>query len=412
MKFLKTRIALLLMSMAFSSVSVAGEFQWKGQRTVVEGVVHVSNPSEPVEGTHVMRTQLVWSVGEEDTGDVVFGDIISAARDRAGNTYLLDEQQAKVYAIAPGGGFLGTRGGPGEGPSEFGPSCGLTVLEDTLLCVTQMMPPRVVLMNLDGRSAGDYPLSHELDAVVIFGSAPSRGGLALFLGEYIQKVEEHAIGMRSFICQVDRKGDPLPACWEMMQESDLTDIEFNEKIDGPPVWAVSPAGRAFVSKDWDAYEIESVDVDGQNRMVFGRAYQPIARAQWQLELNGKRIEKKEMSPDTRLSETGRTIVQIFPRDDGGIWVLSDRGENGVADGVVAEFDVFDPEGRFVRRERVPGEYQAGRDRLFLVDDYLYVVVNGGELGGDPIFSSGGEASDTMEVQCLALEFPQRTAGAR
>jgi len=389
----------LVMETFAQKAASADDAQGQGPETVNNGVVHVMNPALPTDGVHTITTRKVWKVGEEDTGDTVFGDIIAVVRDHAGNSYLLDAQQAQVYAISPEGEFLGTRGGPGEGPSEFGAASALAILADTLLCVTQSMPPRLVLMDLRGQAEGDHPLSQELDTTMIYGSAPAKDGMALFLGEFVQK--EHSIGLNSSIRFVNAKGVAAPACWEMFQEADVGAIQFDEKTDGPPVWAVNRDGRVFVSEDWDAYEIESIDVDGGNRMVFRRAYTPITRAQWQLTLVGKHMDKKEMSPDTKLSEFGRTIVRIFPRDNGTVWVLNDQGENGVVQDVLVQFDVFDRKGHFLRQAKVLGIYQPGRDRLFLVDDYLYVVVNGGELGGDPIFTDD-VASDAMEVRCLAL----------
>ena len=43
------------------------------------------------------------------------------------------------------------------------------------------------------------------------------------------------------------------------------------------------------------------------------------------------------------------IHKLFPREDGTLWVLTSRGRKEPPDGALALFDVFDAQGRFVRK---------------------------------------------------------------
>lgn len=95
---------------------------------------------------------------------------------------------------------------------------------------------------------------------------------------------------------------------------------------------------------------------------------------------------------------GRTIVDLFAREDTTLWVLTDRGENHTPDGAMAVLDVFDGAGRFAHQLRVNGLYQPGRDELYIHGNYVAVVVNGGPMGGADLFSGAGEDDLPEEVE--------------
>ena len=97
------------------------------------------------------------------------------------------------------------------------------------------------------------------------------------------------------------------------------------------------------------------------------------------------------------------IVRIFPKEDGTIWVLTDRGENDAPGGASVSFDVFDRTGHFVRRVTANIPYVPGRDELYIYGDFIAVVVNGGAMGGAEIFDSGdADVPEEVEVRCFAV----------
>jgi hypothetical protein len=168
------------------------------------------------------------------------------------------------------------------------------------------------------------------------------------------------------------------------------------------VWAASDDGRVYVSDDWDAYAITAVSPSAGTRRVIERDYDPAPRPEWQRALLNVRIDKQEMSPDTKLAETGRTIVDLFPQEDGTLWVLTDRGENQAPAGAMAVFDVFDRDGCFARRVTVDGAYEPGRDELYMHGDFIAVVVNGGPMGGADIFEYDADVPEEVEVRLFEV----------
>jgi len=69
----------------------------------------------------------------------------------------------------------------------------------------------------------------------------------------------------------------------------------------------------------------------------------------------------------------RTVRDVFPRPDGSLWVLSDRGSRVRADGLMAQFDEFDAQGRFVREVNLSGDADLFEDGFYINDDLVYVV---------------------------------------
>lgn len=388
-------LAILLVASAAAPASAEEPGAWQGREVTVDGVVHVKNPSAGMEAPLVMKTKELWSLGESES-DVVFGDVGAALRDPAGNTYLLDVQLSQIHVVDADGGYRGTIGGPGEGPAEFFSSSGMTFLSDSVLCVSQVMPPRLVEISVSGRAVGDYPVPRDLVTALVNGCASVDGGVVLALGQLSEG--ETSVGFRTFFQLLDAKGELGPTYWEKFQKADFANITFDEKEDAGQIWAVGDDGRVFVYGGWDAYEIEAVEPDGSERRVFEREYEPLDRPAWQKSLVESKIDKQEMAAETVLAEKARTIESIVPRPGGVVWFLTGRGENEKPDDVLATFDEFDRSGRFVRSVSVLGEYEAGRDALYVDGDHIVVVMNGGPLGGAEMF----EDSDEIAVRCLEL----------
>jgi hypothetical protein len=339
-----------------------------------------------------IQTKEVWRRGGEGD-DVLFGTVGSVVRDHAGNAYVLDVQLSQIYAIAPDGKYLATLGREGEGPAEFRMAAGLALLSDTVLCVAQTMPARAVLITTDGRAAGTHPLPHDEGTPYLNGCSVFDGGLVLQIGELVER--ETSVGFRTAFVRLDREGNIVTTYWDMFQKADLANIEFDEKADAPPVWALGPNGRFYVNKDWDAYHIEVVEPGGKPGGVIEREYQHRARTARELEKFQAQKDSGEIPSETKVSETARDVARLFPRADGTLWVLSSRGEMEPPQGAVAAFDAFDASGAFARRVIIDGAFRPGRDDFYLVGDAVFVVTNGGRFVGE---------DDTGEMEVICLKF--------
>ena len=80
-----------------------------------------------------------------------------------------------------------------------------------------------------------------------------------------------------------------------------------------------------------------------------------------------------MSPEMITSETDRDIQNIYPRDDGSVWVLSSHGAFDGGEDVIATFDVFDRDGKFIEQVTLKGRGDYREDGFHVVGDRLFVV---------------------------------------
>lgn len=95
---------------------------------------------EPLEGwlnarTHLMRAHTVVSIGSEEEGPELFGEIRDARIDQDGRIAVLDYQARSVRLFGPGGDYLNGFGEYGEGPMEWKTAYGLELLGPNRLAV-------------------------------------------------------------------------------------------------------------------------------------------------------------------------------------------------------------------------------------------------------------------------------------
>jgi hypothetical protein len=386
----------MLCLLAGDASAAAPEKSPNGRIVVRDGVRHVVNPSADNVPNLVLATTEIWRRGGEED-KAVFGVIGEVVRDRRGNTYLLDNQLSLVHVIAPDGKYSGTVGREGEGPAEFRMASGVVLLSDSVLCVTQVMPPRAVRMSVSGRAVGDHPLTRDLVTAYLNGCAVVDGRLAVKIGQMVKDVS--TLGLRTTYGVLDEKGNLSTTYWERFQKADFANMTFDEKVDAEPVWAFGSNGRLFINNDWDQYTVEVVAAGKKVEYVIERAYQHLPRDRGDLDAIDKQKRAGEIHPETKVSTTVRDVIGLFPRQDGSLWVLSSRGDQEVTEGVVAAFDEFDQSGVFVRSVTVQGSRRPRVDEFYLVDDLVFVVMNGAE--GRAV-KSDDAAGGEIEIVCMKL----------
>ena len=76
-----------------------------------------------------------------------------------------------------------------------------------------------------------------------------------------------------------------------------------------------------------------------------------------------------------LEKNWNPVQQMAAREDGSLWVLSSRGTQGLPDGVMAVYDVYDKKGHFIKQVTLKGKGDPTVDGYFLVRDRLFVVTD-------------------------------------
>lgn len=380
-------------------------------------VPHVIGGATPRDGVHELQLTELWRRGGEDDEEVLLGIVASVLTGDDGNLYVLDSQLMEVLVFGPDGSLLRTLGGQGQGPGEFQNAQRMVFLPGRdALGVAQTFPGKLVGINLDGTPAGDIRI----------GGEPAAGGFAILLGAELGGDNLVVSGMEIAFDQatnsMDRHHFVRSYGRDGQQKTQYHTKDVHWDFDGgfklseaenDYVWwrlAVDQAGRVMIAEPREEYRISVYDPDGTPVRVFGREYESLPRSPEMLARYERIMEaqSRQLPPGTA-TEVARDEQDVWGLDcqaDGSVWVTTSRGMYQPPDGAFIAWDVFDPEGVYVRQvvARVPGS--PGSDLMLLTEHDRAILVTG---FWDSVMSAMGAAGDEvgeaepMQIVCYRIE---------
>ncbi len=394
---LLTSMLFMLMLLTVSSLPAhAGD--WIGEIETVNGVVHVSNPAEPVEEDRILEPERLWSYGEESGGDdVLIGAVTQALIDDDGNTYLLDSHISQVIVYDSAGRFVRTMGRSGEGPGEFKIPIAMGFLPGGRLGVVQMMPVRIAAFTLGGEALADFP-------------GPGTEGFAsvqeiIGVGEsVVMALQSTSFGSQKIMLTgnlfcLDENGNKKSTLWEKSFDQDMGDIVIGgESNTVLPVWAAGGGGNVYISPSYDRYRIDVMDLGGKTVRVIEREYESRRRTDEELDRRKKLLEQMPAGMgniNIKIDKTDRDIQDMFVRDNGELWVVSSHSQDEQKDDVLGPFDVFDREGRYIRNVGIAVDYKSKKDTYFIQQDRLYIIKRGASAVRNAFASIAGIAGISL-----------------
>lgn len=153
----------LVALVAVAAGCATGGSDWEGSITDSAGVTIVANTEQGMwgEGDAWTLTEEL-KIGALDDPDYQFAQIGFIAVDGHGSIYVLDAQAQQIQVYDDTGTYVSTIGSPGAGPGELGPGAVFILMGagDTLM-VPDMGNQRVNLYNPDGENLASFPLSFE-----------------------------------------------------------------------------------------------------------------------------------------------------------------------------------------------------------------------------------------------------------
>jgi hypothetical protein len=401
-------IAAVIVPTAGMTVFVAGApraAEWKGQEVTENGVLHVKNPETPPEEITVDLKE-IWQLGGEDD-DTIFGVISQLVEDTAGNVYLLDSQLSEIPVYSPSGERLRTVGREGEGPGEFSNSFDMFLGPDGTLCVVQAFPGKIIRIKTTGDPADNFPLPQaEGGGFQLVFSGQSAKDRVVLAGAQMRQEEGKQL-QTMYLKSFDTKGTELVHYTDRTTETRFGGMKFvEEDFTGfQRRWALAPDGRVAVGLEFHAYRIHVWNPDGTlNRVIERDGYAPLARTagakdRFQRLYDG--VTRWNPGSTFKISDNHEAINQLTFRNDGSLWVLSSCGTWACPEGILASFDVYDRNGRYVRKVSFRGHGDPTEDGLFLRENRLYVVT---ELLGALMASFGASGGDdaSEEVEPMSV----------
>lgn len=400
---------IVVLSVVVASPAFAGE--WTGTSTVVDGVDHVMNPADAMEASLTVPLNERWRRGESDTEEVIFAllDDIAVADD--GTIYVLDSQLNEVQVFAPNGEYIRSIGREGEGPGEFTFPRSVMVMPDGLIGVVQSMPGKIVQLTPEGDAAGNYPMP-ETDGMFGIQDAQVAGG-HVFLhmrSTVFDNSSQSAQDSESIVrLAPDGKVDATMAHSE--RETDFTNLVFDEKKLQPiSDWAGASDGTVYIAGSFDEYTIDVWNPQGRQVRTIEREFEPRVRTKEEREHRGPliRISTGEGDLKTKVvrSETDRAVLEIFPRDDGSVWVLNPRGAYDTAKGELCVLDEFDAQGRFVRQLHLMGTGDLDKDAIEIRGNRVFVMTNRRSARYASVAQDAGdEDADASPMTLVCYEIP-------
>jgi hypothetical protein len=361
----------------------------------------------PTQGEQPLALSELWRVGGEDE-EVIFGRIPDLKMHPDGSVYVLDNQLCQVVVISADGEHLRTLSREGDGPGELRQPTGLVFLADDVLGVGMGFPAKLVTLGLDGTPIGThYPAGAPADGNVgvmislrcVDNVLAATGGSIVFATDGDSHTNRFlSVGDTSFgeFHRILETTTPFDPTGRIFVEAD------NYYIDAS--WALGPGGRIYAPMKRDAYEISEFDTEGKLVRVFGRRYKPRNRTQ---------AEKDEISPlinpgtpatrDWTIADHDPCVTRIMINpDDAKVWVLTPHGHEEQPQGILETWDVFAPDGEYLRQVPIPLGDEMNEGTCYLVGNDRMVVVRGTDSAFNPEEDDGEIEIEPLEVICYEM----------
>jgi hypothetical protein len=392
---------------------------WAGEETVIDGVLHVKNGTEPSQGVETLQLQEQWRTGGEDD-DIFFGVVSRTMADDEGNVYLLDSQLSEVKVFSPTGEFLKSLSREGDGPGEVRNPNDMVFMPDGTLGLVQQFPGKIIKVDLDGNPAGDFTPG---------GLDPTQGGFvaladARCVGDHLvlgglNITFDQAAGTQtrsSYVASFTEDGAEKVRYEEFDYTWDFNNLTLSETeiLYLWRRWGVSADGKVLVPPHRNKYFIRVYDPDGNLNRVIEKEYTSWKRdgsePSWAETVMAAIQRQIPFESKTNIEETEPDISSIHTDAAGDIWVLSSRGNREQPEGIFATYDVFDPAGHFTKQVQIACDGDGVRDGLFFLADGRIVLITGftdavlSQLGG----GGNGTEDETeeepapMEIICYAV----------
>lgn len=401
----------------------AAPAEWRGTQATQDGVLYVKNPAVPAETPSEIALEERWRIGgDTDDEDEFFGVLTHIDADDEGNVYLLDSQLHQVMIYSPDGEFIRAIGREGEGPGEFRRPRGLLLVPGGTVGVIQSRPGKIILLTPTGEPAGNHPVPPTDEDGTQFFSDGRLAGDQIVLGTQQFARRDNGFEITFRLIRVDQEGKETAVYYENTDSRNMANPVVDEKNPGGfgTLWRVGKDGRVYASSVFDAYRIDVWLPNGDRDRVIEREYKQRVRSAEEFESArdrlwvGMRGRGGRIEPEKKISKTDRDIFGIFPREDGSLWVVNSRGALDAPEDILATFDVFDEEGRFVQQVTLKGEGSLPGDGLHFVGNRLFVVTGllsaraamfgGGEASGASVAEETDEDLEPMAVICYDLGF--------
>ncbi|MBU0741185.1 hypothetical protein KKG45_01735 [bacterium] len=356
----------------------------------------IRNAATAPGGVETWNLAETWRAGGEDD-DIFFGVITDAKLDGEGNVMLLDMQLSRIYVYDSDGERLRAIGRDGDGPGEFRQASDLVSLPRDRIGVVAGFPGKIIALEQDGTPAPSISPGEATEGgfSIVFG-AECAGDRLVLCGAKLARSDAGMNETRYLsICDLDGRETRLLLSKE--KNRDFNRPVYNEAQEYFVMrrWTIGPDGRIYAAPERDTYAVYVYSPAGELERIIEREYTPRERTQDEKDEVGS--ELVIMTPNGRLQMEREVldhepcVFSMFVDRDGLLWVAD--GHSGKHDGVFRRYDVFDPDGRFVKQVDLVADGDADEDGLLALGDGRFVLVRGLTAASDAMTAGFDEADD-------------------
>jgi len=308
---------------------------WKGKLEEENGIKVVHNPSEPAFGSLALELEEELSIGSEENEHTLFSQIFSLAVDEAGNIYISDMQAPAIKVFDPGGRYLRTIGGSGQGPGEYqSPRTIFLTLDQQTLYVRDFIF-KLLSYRPDGTYLGETNLRSYCSDFFVDGQGYIWGILSVADEKGRSNALEKVAPDGRIVLQMARVPNEMYIRTDgTMTSSVTTGFEYD-------LSAVLLDEKTVVYGYSREHRLTMIDTDGHPLLII------------------KNREPARSIPEEDIKEAAQYIshseqpyfYRLFTDDLGRIWVLRDNPLG--ARGRPREYDIYNRNGYFLYRTRLP-----------------------------------------------------------
>ncbi len=381
-----------------------------GEEVDKDGVLHIMNGAKPSEGNVTVDLEEVWRHGGEDDEEF-FGMISQCVVGDDGTIYLLDTRMSEIPVYDTAGERLDTLSREGDGPGETRTPSDLLFMPDGNLGMVQVFPGKITKISTDGTPAGTLEIGDATTGgfLQMFGCI-SGGNQVIVTAEKINP-ENGGLAHRrnNFVAAFDDEGNETTRFFTNEYFWDFTNFTFDEsgmnRVDFRKV-AAGKDGRVYVAVERDDYVINVYTADGTLERVIEREFDSVARDDDEItrvrevmEAALAQIPNAKIVPATQEPDIGSLRFGT----DGNLWVASSRSGRDQPEGVLTTWDIFSPDGHFIKTVSAKIEGDGENDILIWTPDGNAVMVTGFVEAIQALQSGGAGSGGEEEEEAEPME---------
>ncbi|MCD4760481.1 6-bladed beta-propeller [bacterium] len=398
----KLNSVLILLILAWATVVMAGE------KIIKNGIVHIINGAVPSQGMETIQLRELWRIGGEDD-EFIFRSINKVLLGRHNNLYILDGISGIIYVNSQeDGSGIRQMNISGEGPGELNFAKNMFLMEENKIALLRSHPAKIVCIDYQGIPQEGVDLSG--DTFFIAGIGDWRDQTLVIAG-----TSAEIRNGQTFVARFNRYGEMYryenyptrssPSQRVMAEEDDYF-------IVGKP-WAIGQEGYLYLAPYWtlldhNYYQINIYNDQGGLDRIITRQFNAYKRSSKEKE---RRITQKlgqqglerlvGMGFEYLAEDFEPDILEVYAHPGGNIWVRTSRSVRDQKPGVIVSYDVFSPQGHFLKQVSLVGDGDIQKDIIYFLDENRIVLVKG-QLDIEFDYSLSSEA-DILEIVCYGFQ---------